>query len=50
VLYWLKVTISSGVAAIVLQLPEGGEFEAQMKNRIPMFKFSTNAPILANPC
>ncbi len=37
-------------------LGEGGEIEAQMFNsaqmliRIPMFKFSANAPLLPNPC
>ncbi|HAQ38158.1 MAG TPA: hypothetical protein DCQ58_06580 [Saprospirales bacterium] len=40
----------------VLGLCEGGEIEVQMFNlaqmfiRIPMFKFSTNAPLLQNPC
>ena len=40
----------------VLGLCEGGELEvqmfilAQMLIRIPMFKFSTNAPLLQNPC
>ena len=39
-----------------LGLCEGGEIEAkmfnlvQMLNRIPMLKFSTNAPLLQNPC
>jgi len=43
-------------AANVLGLCEGGELEVQMFNlaqmliRIPMFKFSTNAPLLQNPC
>ena len=37
-------------------LGEGGEIEVQMfilvqmYNRIPMLKFSTNAPLLQNPC
>jgi len=40
----------------VLGLCEGGELEVQMFNlaemliRIPMLKFSTNAPLLQNPC
>jgi len=40
----------------VFGLCEGGEIEeqmfmlAQMFNRIPMLKFSTNAPLLQNPC
>ena len=40
----------------VLGLCEGGEIEAQMFKlaqvliRIPMLKFSTNAPLLQNPC
>ena len=40
----------------VLGLCEGGEIEVQMFNlaqkfnRIPMLKFSTNAPLLQNPC
>jgi hypothetical protein len=39
-----------------LGLAEVGDFKApmfnlaQMFNRIPMLKFSTSAPILANPC
>jgi hypothetical protein len=48
-----------GVAGIlynVLGLCEGGDIEAQMFNsaqmfiKIPMFKFSKNAPLLQNPC
>jgi len=37
-------------------LAEGGEFKVQMfmivqmLDRIPLLKFSTNAPLLANPC
>jgi len=44
------------VAYNVLGLCEGGELEVQMFNlaqmfiRIPMLKFSTNAPLLQNPC
>jgi len=44
------------VAGNVLGLCEGGELEVQMFNlaemliRIPMLKFSTNAPLLQNPC
>jgi len=40
----------------VLGLCEGGEIEAQMFilaqmfNRIPMLEYSTNAPLLQNPC
>ena len=40
----------------VLGLCEGGELKVQMFNfvqmliRIPMLKFSTNAPLLQNPC
>jgi hypothetical protein len=42
--------------ANVLGLAEVGAFEAQMFNlaqmfiSIPMLKFSTNAPLLQNPC
>jgi hypothetical protein len=49
-LFELKLT------ANVLGLCEGGEIEAQMFKlaqmviRIPMLKFSTNAPLLQNPC
>lgn len=44
------------LTANVLGLCEGGELEVQMFNlaemliRIPMLKFSTNAPLLQNPC
>jgi hypothetical protein len=43
------------VVGVVLKLPitfglgEVGEIEVQKFNRIPMLKYSTNAPILANP-
>jgi hypothetical protein len=47
---------SHGIAHNVLGLCEGGEIEVQMFNlaqmliRIPILKFSTNAPLLQNPC
>jgi len=52
----LSVVSSFRVSANVLGLCEGGELEVQMFNlaemliRIPMLKFSTNAPLLQNPC
>jgi hypothetical protein len=48
--------LSSIIAANGLGLGEVGEIEAQMFNKpqmlieVPMFKFSTFAPILPNPC
>jgi hypothetical protein len=48
--------LSVTLAGNVLGLCEGGELEVQMFNlaemliRIPMLKFSTNAPLLQNPC
>jgi len=50
------VMSSATLAPNVLGLCEGGELEVQMFNlaemliRIPMLKFSTNAPLLQNPC
>jgi hypothetical protein len=47
---------SSSLAANGLGLGEVGEIEAQMFNKpqmlieVRMFKFSTSAPILPNPC
>lgn len=47
---------SMAVAGNVLRLCEGGEIEeqmfklTQMFNRIPMFKISTEAPLLQNRC
>jgi serine protease inhibitor len=44
------------MAGNVFGLAEVGEIEVQMFNlaqmliRIPKFKFSTNAPLLQNPC
>ena len=44
------------ISANVFGLGEGGEIEAQMFNlaqmfiRIPNVQFSTNAPLLPNPC
>lgn len=52
----MKFTIGDLVAANVLGLCEGGEIEVQMFNlalmliKIPMLKFSTNAPLLQNLC
>jgi hypothetical protein len=52
----LSMVVILTVSANVLGLCEGGEIEvqmfilAQMLIRIPMFKISTNAPLLQNPC